>query len=825
MPALAASSSSSAPGIPLLTVEVASAYGANTPTNPWVGSADTNVVGQPTTGDESAVLLTNNSATPLSVTDVSVTMAPGTTFDLWGSAMTVPAHGFLILTETAPGNFDTDDFSTCTDMPLPSISVVSTVGAQTYYDRSLVMDTDVNCGASTEFSDWKVALPSTVARPLIYIPGIGGSSLFLERGSITVPTRDGGTFDPKIAAGTKLWVNQDLLTQQVLNLSGTLGQLRYSPTSSPQPLVPGVAPRHDELFTDAGGYGDVVPFFLRRGYVLDKSLYIVAYDWRAPVESHVSEVEDAIRAAVAANPGADGVDIVAHSMGTLVTRAFLTRGDSTLRTAVKHVVLMAGPLLGTPSGSNALIFGECLKTMDFLHGFVKICPLSEQDIQFVFRTLPGGADLAISPQYYTFFDGSDAQHPVPFVDTRTAAEGGISGTGYARLRQEEVLNQTTPAILDGAESYHADDLTWLSSIASSGFTGKVSLVVGTGTPTIGQIREVFVPNPVDPTRPGSRTFDYVATDGDGTVARQSAAIEDPAKGIQDHGPATVYYRPFSHADMAANGKGLDLAFQLISDDPNVAVGAPQAPSGTILSVHSPMEVVVTDAGGRRVGATGGDTFEEVPGASYQQFGDVKLVVLPATGTFSATFHGTDTGQATVRLRQIGSGSVSQSAVFLGVPTTPSSTATMTLDAGAGTASAMTVDVNGNGTTIATITPNQLTGAAAQEVAGPSVTAVSPSDGSTAILQGGPAADPTIPVSWQAADSVSGLDSTFAVLDAGTSLAQTMSGPGPAVLAEGTHTLDVYADNKAGVWTHTQTTFTVKSCADVPGAICPVSPTG
>jgi pimeloyl-ACP methyl ester carboxylesterase len=801
-------------GIPLLAVSVASAYGGSVPTNPWQGSPDTNFVGQLTSGDASAILLTNSSSTDMSITDVSVTMTPGTTFDLWGSSLTVPAHGFLILTETAPGNFDTDDFSSCTNPPLPVISVVSTIGAQTFFDRSLVLDTDVNCGASTEFSDWRVAAENTV-RPLIFIPGVGGSSLFLEQGSQPVPTVDGSLFDPKLAPGTKLWVNKDVLQQNILNISGTLGQLRFSPTSTPQPLVPGVSARHNELYTDAGGYGDVVPFFQRNGYVLDSTLFIVTYDWRASVESHVAEVEAAVRAALNANPGADGVDIVAHSMGTLVTRAFLTSGDPTLRARVKHVVLLGGPQLGTPNGSNALIFGECLTTMAFLHGFLKICPISEQDLQFVFRTLPGGADLAMSPQYYTFFDGSDAQHPLPFVDTRTAAEGGIPGSDYARLRQEETLNQTTPANLDGAEAFHSNDLTWLSDLPSLGVTAKVSIVVGTGQPTMGQIREVFVPNPVDPQRPGTRAFDYVAVDGDGTVTRQSASLEDSAKGIQDHGAATVYYRPFVHGDLVAQGKGLDLALRLVDDDPTVETGTPQPPSGAILSVHSPMQMLVTDSSGRRVGAIGDTTFEEVPGATYQQFGDMKLVMLPPSGTYSASFVGTDTGQAVIRLRELTSGTVSRSAVFLNVPTTSAAKASMTFDAATGVTSAITDDVNGNGTNVQTIEPNQLSGPAAQEQTGPSITNVSPTDGGTIVAQGGPSTGVTVPVSWQASDALSGLNSSFAVLDAGTAIGQVLPSPTEVVLDIGTHSLDIYSDNKAGVWTHVHTTFQVVDC----GSLC------
>src|SRR5262249_58746966 len=65
--------------------------------------------------DSGAILITNNSASPITVNDVSVTRPDGPHYDLWGSNV-VPAGGNLILTQTSGENFDTSDFGT---LPYP----------------------------------------------------------------------------------------------------------------------------------------------------------------------------------------------------------------------------------------------------------------------------------------------------------------------------------------------------------------------------------------------------------------------------------------------------------------------------------------------------------------------------------------------------------------------------------------------------------------------------------------------------------------------------------------------------------------------------------
>jgi pimeloyl-ACP methyl ester carboxylesterase len=645
------------------------------------------------------------------------------------------------------------------------------------------------------------AASAPVARPLVFIPGLGGSNLYLEEGSAAVPTRSGATDNPAISSHTQLWLNAGLLAGAVLSghLDAILGQIAYSTGADPRHLVPGIAIHPDNLYTGVFGYGDVVPFFTSKGYVLDKTLFVVAYDWSAPAESQVPLVEGAVEKAISTNPAADGVDMVAHSMGVLVARSYLRRGNNA--SSVKHAVLLGGPLLGDPDGSNALIFGKCLGPV-----LLGVCPISAADVQFVFRTLPAGTELGVSPAYYRVFNvsnDSDPAHPVPFIDVRPVADGGIPGSDYARLRQEYLFNRVTASNVDSAETYHADDSSWLMSLPPK-VRSKVALVAGTGQCTIGQIRETIAPASAG--SPGSltRAFDYKVVDGDTEVVRQSAALEDPARGIRYRGDATVYYRAFTHDGLVRQGQGLDLAYQLITDDGNVAPGRPESQSAscTIVSVHSPMQVVVTDGRGRKTGVSGSRELDQIPGATYQQYGDMKLVILPSSGTYTVSLAGTASGAATVRVRQFAAGTLARTYLYAGIATTTSTRASMTVRTAGGAGAALTMVLRDGGKTAWTMKPRELTGTAASDGTPPVIGSVSPRDGASGLK-------PYPLVSWTAWDPGSSLSSTYGVLDQGTGLQQTLTSGTAALVASGTHTLDVYAVDNAGNWAHVHSSFTIQ----------------
>jgi RHS repeat-associated protein len=158
------------PGNPFNSLNVYVGYAQNnqggpagfTPT-PWNGSPNVNFVGvdpgPPTGMDAGAVRIENTSNTALTLTDVSVTIG-STVFDLWGSAITVPANGSAVLTQTVNQNFDTSDVSTCTQSGrFPAIKITTSGISYTFLDNTQVLNTGgtdrANCTGRGESQQWE----------------------------------------------------------------------------------------------------------------------------------------------------------------------------------------------------------------------------------------------------------------------------------------------------------------------------------------------------------------------------------------------------------------------------------------------------------------------------------------------------------------------------------------------------------------------------------------------------------------------------------------------------------------------------------------------
>jgi len=146
---------------------------------PWQGSTNVVFLGQGPIFDAGAVRLDNATDEPIAVDGVSVDVGrPGPVYNLWGS-FTVPAHGSVILTQTAAFNFDTSDFPIVgcnqtvspTDPRVPRVTVTVGGVGTTYFDTGHILDTggyDLACRAN-ESLQWR----------LIGTTGINSNGAFL----------------------------------------------------------------------------------------------------------------------------------------------------------------------------------------------------------------------------------------------------------------------------------------------------------------------------------------------------------------------------------------------------------------------------------------------------------------------------------------------------------------------------------------------------------------------------------------------------------------------------------------------------------------------
>jgi RHS repeat-associated protein len=159
-----------AAGNPFNSLTVSVGYAQNNPggplgsvPTPWQGSSNVNFIGSVGSfgWDTGAIRIDNSSATALTINDVLVTIG-SKTFDLWGSAIAVPADATTILTQMGDQTFDTSDVNNPSCAPtgiVPTIRVSIGATAFTYTDANRVLNTGgydrANCTGQSEWQQWQ----------------------------------------------------------------------------------------------------------------------------------------------------------------------------------------------------------------------------------------------------------------------------------------------------------------------------------------------------------------------------------------------------------------------------------------------------------------------------------------------------------------------------------------------------------------------------------------------------------------------------------------------------------------------------------------------
>jgi hypothetical protein len=163
--------------------------------NPWQGAPGVVFVGNSPGGsfDAGAIRIDNNTALPITVTDVFVNLHPATqshVFDLWGSNTLLPGQK-LIVTQTTDFNFDTSDapISGCGQQVIggpdsPAVTITINGVPITLLDTAHVLDTegfDFACMGNESFA-WRTiggaAGPAGAPEPSsMILLGLGAISL------------------------------------------------------------------------------------------------------------------------------------------------------------------------------------------------------------------------------------------------------------------------------------------------------------------------------------------------------------------------------------------------------------------------------------------------------------------------------------------------------------------------------------------------------------------------------------------------------------------------------------------------------------------------
>lgn len=493
--------------------------------------------------------------------------------------------------------------------------------------------------------DYEIPLtptPTPVKTPLVIIPGIGGSEL--KTVNMEAWVRDnghGGIFNHLYPDQEKVWVNNfqaglpgddDYFDILKMDIDGQTSLANLALTGN---LLE--------------GYKEAIDFFVKAGYELDKNLFVFPYDWRKDVALTAPLLDQKIEE-IKQKSGSEKVDMVAHSMGGLVARNYIS--DAIKASKVRKLFTLGTPHLGSVKSLKTLRHGDCLR--------YKVGPaclsIPYAEVKDVFQNMISGFELAPTQKYFDFYLGQDSQHPYPY---RTEA-GYLNYTGIKNFMTS--LNHNT-SLFNPSEAFHSLDSNYSS-------TNGVDVVViaGSGQPTLGQIIEekTILLSGVQRVHK-----DLLDINGDGTVPLFSASLNDPSKSISFLGPAKVFYTNQNHGGLVSDGPALNLVKNILEGNSQLPGGvltkAYSLTNGWLFSVHSPVNIHIYDSSGNHTGPTPGGFEENIPQSSYDTLDDAKFIYLPNDGQYSIKFEALDEGSFDFKIRKYKNDIVSTETLYENIP--------------------------------------------------------------------------------------------------------------------------------------------------------------
>ncbi|MFC2105817.1 alpha/beta fold hydrolase [Candidatus Bipolaricaulota bacterium] len=366
--------------------------------------------------------------------------------------------------------------------------------------------------------------------PVLIIPGILGSMLvdastssekLLWPGTVMF----GGDIGPlRLPSSGKGSLGFDVRPTRLVGFAEPLSALESFNKSSLARLTPGWLrewiPNTLRAFSY---YGGILATFQSAGYVLDVDLFTFPYDWRRDLlETSIllaSKIAD-----ILAQTGVEAVDIVAHSMGGLLSRAYVNAADDP---PVRKLIMMGTPSHGSP---------DAFVTLHSKLGSGRLL-LEDKNAQELSMNWPSVFQLLPTPRYFElyghiFVDQFGEDHE----EALTGATGDATWRRTYLENPDSSLADVNEYLLTTAGSYSAR--AFHERIGSTlQFAGELVIIAGSGTSTVGTVMK---------TDSTEHTWNGISTNGDGTVPLLSVTR------LESSGPISIYHTTASHEGMLSD---------------------------------------------------------------------------------------------------------------------------------------------------------------------------------------------------------------------------------------------------------------------------------
>ncbi len=493
-------------------------------------------------------------------------------------------------------------------------------------------------------------------RPLIFIPGVAGSAL-VDRNNSNETLWVGINSRRKLSLRSEDTTGRDVIATDALrkvfgfkDIYGPVLEFLVQEGEYHEYQVSGLPERRTTAGCDLA-QAEGAP-----------NLFVFAYDWRLDNGSNAARLRDYIGCVQMFYPDTK-VDILAHSMGSLVARRYILdnydAGDENLGHQVNQLITVGAPWLGGPKSIYVLETGD----------FIDLIASSE-NLKYAILSMPGPHQLVPSQAYEQVAD-----QPV-LVERGWDLDGnGVDHEDYNYAKRLEQLDnrysEFNPARTSdlfhsytrpwgGQDDWQTDD----TGVAYTHIYGKRSKV-----DTIGQIQAVeetkCYGGPI-----ASQTFAVVECvtipvfrpvyiQGDGTVPLRSASRQGKvlnlnaptAKLIQYDGPTHGGDKLVEHNGLLLNPliqqNILNTLMPWQSNNP-LSSGLPELSAAAVdefdvqpayyMFLNGVQDVVVEDEQGNNTALIEGDIRGTVPGATTYSLGDgVEQIILSMDGTYTVTF--------------------------------------------------------------------------------------------------------------------------------------------------------------------------------------------
>lgn len=489
-----------------------------------------------------------------------------------------------------------------------------------------------------------------ITTPLIILPGLSGSIFQHD------PDGEGVMEEiwPDVA---RMALSQSDSYLEVLKLDED-GQLPAEQESGYITVSPTDILREVSVFNITRElYGPTVDFFTQRGYVEGETLFTCAYDWRKSVDQLTPALQECIDQALAANPDSTQVDILAHSMGGLLSRYYISDPDNA--SYVRRLVTLGTPQLGAPKITLALLDSLCFVE-------VHVCLLQPETMKEAVINFGIAYELGPSQPYFDMYGG--------YIRKNYDGDGDGQIDGFLSLAESvALLGKDNPQLAQEAADVLA---TSMGGWANGGTNGvDVFAVAGYGFPAIGALVEA---------EDGTYSVEYV--DGDGTVPLHSASMKDDDLDLDYSGGVPIFYVEQTHEGMTQDDETLTYAFDIFADDVSdtsqLTAESPPGFNGQVIIVSGYTTIRVTDSQGNFIGRLyeGNDSDRMIDNAMYQVTGEYTYVYLPGDDTYTIDLFGyTDESSANMTLYQANDGEFEHYVSYESIPFNANSLAQLVYD--------------------------------------------------------------------------------------------------------------------------------------------------